>query len=81
MSSLATAARRLNQTKDMLFGKTQDPNSIPWDPDNTTFPLRKDCGQQPGQPEGACWVWGKVSFVLNHIDLNTDRVRMTIVVG
>lgn len=59
MSILSTAAKRLSQTKDIMFGKAQDANSLPWDPENTSFPLRKDTSQQPGEPEGACWVWGK----------------------
>lgn len=57
----AAVTRRLGQVKDLIMGKTQDANSLPWDPDNTSFPLRKDLSHQPGQPDGACWVWGKVS--------------------
>lgn len=62
MSLLSAAARRLSQTKDIMFGKAQDPISLPWNPDNTSFPLRKDCSHQPGQPDGACWVWGKDDY-------------------
>jgi len=32
---------------------------ILFDPDATTFPLRKDLPRIPGAPEGAAWLWGK----------------------
>ncbi|KAJ9661008.1 hypothetical protein H2198_002167 [Neophaeococcomyces mojaviensis] len=56
---LSTAAKRLSQTTAMLTGKTQDPKSIPWNPDSTFFPPRSAIISQPGEPDGACWVWGK----------------------
>jgi len=58
---LSTAAKRLSQTTALLTGRNQDPKSIPWDPNNTFFPSRSAILSQPGEPDGACWVWGKVS--------------------
>ena len=40
---------------------TQDANSNPWYPYNTSFPSRKDLLRLPDAPEDAAWVWGKVS--------------------
>lgn len=60
MTTLQQVGDRLAQAKDMIVGKTQDPNSIPWDPDCTSFPLRKDLPRFPDQPDDAAWVWGKV---------------------
>lgn len=71
----SSAARRLSQTKDIMFGKTQDPKSIPWNPDNTSFPLRKDTASQPGEPEGACWVWGKDDYLGRLNLLTPTRIK------
>lgn len=38
------------------MGKTA--TTIPFDPDSTSFPLRKDLPRIPGAPEDAAWVWG-----------------------
>jgi hypothetical protein len=32
--------------------------SMPFDPDSTIFPTRKELPTIPGAPEGAAWVWG-----------------------
>lgn len=32
--------------------------SQPWDPDSTTFPLRKDLPSIPNAPKDAAWFWG-----------------------
>lgn len=37
----------------------QVPDRLPWNPNNTRFPSRKDLPKLPGAPEGASWVWGK----------------------
>lgn len=33
--------------------------SMPFDPDSTIFPTRKELPTIPGAPEGAAWVWGE----------------------
>ena len=33
--------------------------TIPWDPDCTRFPTRKELPKIAGAPEGAAWVWGE----------------------
>lgn len=52
-----TANQRLTQIKDSLtMEKTAA--SIPWDPNSTKFPTRKELPDVPGAPKGAAWVWG-----------------------
>ena len=34
-----------------------------WDPDASSFPMRKDLPSIPGAPEGAAWFWGKDDYV------------------
>lgn len=52
----STITRRLSQIKATIMGKHAGP--IPWDPDSTSFPTRKDLPRLPGAPEDAAWVWG-----------------------
>lgn len=52
------ASQRLTQIKDFLtMNKTA--TTIPWDPDCTKFPTRKELPQIPGAPPEAAWVWGE----------------------
>lgn len=37
----------------------QDPKSLPWNPDSTSFPSRKDLPELPNAPKDAAWVWGE----------------------
>lgn len=37
--------------------------TIPWDPDCTKFPTRKELPKIQGAPESAAWVWGEHDFV------------------
>lgn len=41
----------------------QNPNSIPWNPNNEYFPLRHELPQSipyhPDAPKDAAWVWGE----------------------
>ncbi|OOG00850.1 hypothetical protein ASPCADRAFT_159203 [Aspergillus carbonarius ITEM 5010] len=37
----------------------QVPDQLPWDPNNTQFPSRRELPRIPGAPEDAAWVWGK----------------------
>ena len=41
--------------------------TLPFDPDSTVFPSRKDVPRRDDAPENAAWVWGK-----------DDNVCMTI---
>jgi hypothetical protein len=34
-------------------------SQLPWNPNSTQFPTRKDLPKLPGAPDGAAWVWGK----------------------
>ena len=54
---LSKATQRLSQTKDFFMGKTA--MAIPWDPNSTYFPLRKDLPKIRGAPDDAAWVWGE----------------------
>jgi hypothetical protein len=57
-----TANQRLTQIKDFLtMNKTA--TTIPWDPDCTKFPTRKELPQIPGAPAEAAWVWGDDDYV------------------
>jgi hypothetical protein len=58
----STAGQRLTQIKDFLtMNKTA--TTIPWDPDCTKFPTRKELPQIPGAPPEAAWVWGDNDYV------------------
>ncbi|QGA17812.1 hypothetical protein EYB26_005488 [Talaromyces marneffei] len=43
--------------------KIQNPNSLPWDPNNDIFPLRSELPKKipyhPDAPEDSAWVWGE----------------------
>lgn len=56
------AGRRLTQIKDFLtMNKTA--TTIPFDPDSTKFPTRKELPRIEGAPKDAAWVWGENDFV------------------
>lgn len=60
--SNSTAGQRLTQIKDFLtMNKTA--TTIPWDPDSTKFPTRKELPEIPGAPKEAAWVWGDNDYV------------------
>jgi hypothetical protein len=46
----------------------KEATSIPWDPDCTSFPSRKNLPSIPGAPEDAAWVWG--------VDDNVGRLNL-----
>ncbi|RDW76651.1 uncharacterized protein DSM5745_06643 [Aspergillus mulundensis] len=52
---------RLSKVADALTGgqTVQEPNDLPWNPDATRFPSRKELPRIPGAPDDAAWVWGK----------------------
>lgn len=57
-----SAGRRLTQIKDFLtMSKTA--TTIPFDPDSTKFPTRKELPKIQGAPDGAAWVWGENDFI------------------
>lgn len=57
-----TASQRLVQIKDFLtMNKTA--SKVPWDPNNTIFPTRKELPEIPGAPKEAAWVWGENDHV------------------
>jgi len=59
-----TAQSRLSQIKDFLtMNKTA--TAIPFDPNSTKFPQRKDVPQAKYGPEGVAtaWVWGENDMV------------------
>ena len=63
MSNLkSTAQLRLLQIKDFLTSN-ETATTIPFDPDSTVFPTRKDLPEIPGAPKGAAWVWGNDDYV------------------
>lgn len=54
--------QRLTQIKDFLtMNKTA--TTIPWDPNSTIFPTRKELPEIPGAPAEAAWVWGDNDYV------------------
>jgi hypothetical protein len=58
----STANQRLTKITDFLtMNKTA--TTIPWDPDCTKFPTRKELPQIPGAPLEAAWVWGDSDYV------------------
>ncbi|EZF26747.1 hypothetical protein H103_01256 [Trichophyton rubrum CBS 288.86] len=50
---------RVSQVAGIMEPGWKSPNELPWDPDNTKFPTRKNLPDIPGAPKGAAWVWGK----------------------
>ena len=72
----STAQRRLSQVKDFLtMNKTAA--TIPFDPDSSKFPPRKDVPQAPYAPPGVptAWVWGETDFIGRLNLLTPTRVK------
>jgi hypothetical protein len=70
---LSKATQRLSQTKDFFMGKMA--MAIPWDPNSTYFPLRKDLPKIHGAPDDAAWVWGEDDYVGRLNLLTPARVK------
>ncbi|KAL2006039.1 hypothetical protein VTN00DRAFT_9693 [Thermoascus crustaceus] len=68
-------SRRLAQATGFLSGGQQSPDQLPWNPDSTKFPSRKDLPKIPGAPEGAAWVWGKDDYIGRLNLLTPKRVK------
>jgi len=63
MSSLSNKANsRLTQVADFLTSNKRA-TTIPFDPDCTIFPSRKELPDIPNAPKGAAWVWGKEDYI------------------
>ena len=64
MTGSATAQSRLAQIKDFLT-MSKNATTIPFDPDSTKFPRRKDVPKAKYGPEGVptAWVWGEKDMV------------------
>ncbi|KAI9815801.1 MAG: hypothetical protein M1827_002197 [Pycnora praestabilis] len=61
-SKPSAAGQRLTQIKDFLtFNKTA--MTIPFDPDSTKFPSRKELPVIPGAPKDCAWVWGENDYL------------------
>jgi hypothetical protein len=58
----SATSQRLTQIKDFLTGN-KTAMTLPWDPNSTKFPTRKELPNIPGAPEQAAWVWGEEDFV------------------
>ena len=52
------ANQRLKQM-DGLLQSQKTTVKIPWDPNSTEFPTRKELAGIPGAPPGAAWFWGE----------------------
>ncbi|MCJ1358895.1 MAG: hypothetical protein MMC33_008895 [Icmadophila ericetorum] len=59
MSDHYKIKERLQQVKNFLTPDDSTATSIPFNPDSTKFPTRKELPKIPDAPEGAAWVWGK----------------------
>jgi hypothetical protein len=57
---------RLSKVVDAVTGRgaVQEPNNLPWDPNSSRFPSRRELPKIPGAPDDAAWVWGKDDQVL-----------------
>ncbi|KAF7898285.1 hypothetical protein EAF00_004731 [Botryotinia globosa] len=53
---------RLTQVTDFLTGN-KTATTIPFDPNSTKFPNRKDVPRREDAPEGAAWVWGPDDYI------------------
>jgi hypothetical protein len=52
----------------------QQPGALPWDPKCLQFPVRGDLANQPDEPAGAAWVWGKDDQVRSEPHMRAYRV-------
>ncbi|CZT44959.1 uncharacterized protein RSE6_05221 [Rhynchosporium secalis] len=74
VDSAGKAAGRITQTSDFLSGD-KTATTIPFDPDCTKFPIRKDVPRREDAPEGAAWVWGKHDYIGRINLLTPTRVQ------
>ena len=72
----SAAQSRLSQVKDFLtMNKTA--TTIPFDPNSSKFPQRRDVPQAPYAPPGVptAWVWGETDFIGRLNLLTPARVK------
>jgi hypothetical protein len=50
--------------------------TIPWDPNSTKFPSRKELPVIPGAPPEAAWVWGEDDYIGRLNLLTPTRVKV-----
>ncbi|KAL2073794.1 hypothetical protein VTL71DRAFT_11120 [Oculimacula yallundae] len=75
MAGLAgKAAGRITQISDFLTGN-KTATTIPFDPNCTKFPIRKDVPKREDAPEGAAWVWGQHDYIGRINLLTPSRVQ------
>ena len=55
---LSPVRQRLSQVQSII-ASNKTATEIPFDPDSTSFPSRKDVPRRRDAPEGAAWVWGE----------------------
>ncbi|KAK2764250.1 hypothetical protein FQN54_008942 [Arachnomyces sp. PD_36] len=68
--------QRVAQAKELLAGGgAQKPAEMPWNPNSTKFPSRKELPFIPGAPEGAAWVWGKDDYIGRLNLITPQRVK------
>lgn len=74
--SKSVAQSRLGQVKDFLT-MSSTATTIPFDPDSTKFPRRKDVPQAHHAPRGVptAWVWGENDFIGRLNLLTPTRVK------
>ncbi|KAL8792241.1 MAG: hypothetical protein Q9195_005197 [Heterodermia aff. obscurata] len=56
--TLSSARQRLTQIQSIM-GSSQVEMTLPFDPNATAFPTRKNVPRRDDAPENAAWVWGK----------------------
>ncbi|KIW30273.1 uncharacterized protein PV07_06028 [Cladophialophora immunda] len=71
--AFSQASRRLSQIKDSIMGKVA--TTIPFDPESTSFPTRKNLPKIVGAPDEAAWVWGKDDYIGRLNLLTPTRVK------
>ncbi|KLJ05880.1 hypothetical protein EMPG_10692 [Blastomyces silverae] len=71
---MSPTGQRVAQVAGML-GAAKSPDELPWDPDTTKLPLRKDLPKIPDAPDGAAWVWGKNDYIGRLNLLTPTRVK------
>jgi hypothetical protein len=74
ISIMSGPSDRLTKIKDTLtMNKTA--TAIPWDPDCTIFPTRKNLPTAPGAPPEAAWVWGEEDYIGRLNLLTPTRIK------
>ncbi|KAL1955775.1 hypothetical protein VTO42DRAFT_8095 [Malbranchea cinnamomea] len=71
---MSTSSKRVAQVAGIL-GAPKSPDELPWDPERTRLPTRKNLPSIPNAPEGAAWVWGKDDQIGRLNLLTPSRVK------